>query len=448
MTGSPEFEPPQKKSENPQRLSAQIPSDNLLSGQEISQVPLSMEYLLAADLDRLSDTIERALGDIELLNEFIDKLSPLCADSTQEMEAFHDRLCQAVAVSLKKHEKNRFEDQYNSLLNLSHIVEFFFDALQDNSVKRMPTSIHGLLHASVEVVQKLASDRHIVSSSETLKASTPEEFLWRSVAWGRSYAQVLDHIGRGLTMSEAPQSSDLIEKVKQLVEGHFDWKREGLGPLQCNHAGVIRIWDSVFLLADTLADSRFSDAILGFAEEFLKRRLSEEPDVVVSESDSDEDIDIKNTIADALDMCECSTLYALASCQYDLRPVPLWQEILDKGSFMSEPWCLALVALAKLDPSETEPHLVQLLNRLGKKPGSQSEEKALRKNMRDELMRYLDMPLTELALVRVFDRDAEAFVEPTRHERLMRLFNKMLEQPDERWNEQALKRLRWAYERL
>jgi hypothetical protein len=448
MTGSPEFDHSNKEAETPDTSASRVPSEDLLSGQNLSPAPLSDEYLLGADTDRIASVIERALHDIDLLNEFIDQYQFLCANSAEDMNEFCDRLCQAIATSFEKHQENRIADEYKSLLKLSSMVEYLFDSIDHKPADEMPPSLNQLLHVCVRVVYKLALDRSAFASAEDCDSAHPKGPSWSSMAWGHVYAQIIDHISRGLKIGSSGQNPELVDVIQRLLEMQFAWRREGFSPVESNHEGIIRIWQKVFLLAETLADSRFVDEILIVAEQFLKYSLSEEPDVVVSDTDSDEDIDSRLMLAEALELCECAALYALDKCQDNLRPVFLWQRILDEGEFMSGRWRLALKALAKIDVDETSPYTARLLNLLARKSIMEPDRMGLRKRMLRELMSYLEKPGTEDVLVRVFDTNEESHVKPVRQQRLISLLHKMHARPNESWSPQALKRLKYALDRL
>lgn len=444
MTGPPEFDPSKEEAETQDASASRVPPEDLLSGQNLSPGPLSHEYLLSGDSDRLASVIERALCDINLLNEFIDQCQSLRANPAVEMNGFCDRLCQAIATSFGKHQEDRLADEYNSLLKLSSIVEYLFDSIEHKSADQMPPSLNQLLHACVGVAHTLASDRGVFASAEVHEIPHPKDVTWGSIAWGRVYAQILNHISRGLEIGKSQKNQELVDVVTRLLEMQFEWRRQGFSPVESNHESIINIWQRVFLLAERLADSRFTDDILIVAEQFIKYSLSEEPDVVVSETDDDEVIDSKLMIAEALEMCEMAALYALAKCQDTLRPVFLWQRILEEDSFMSVRWRLALVALANVDVAETSPHLARLLNHLARQSGIEPDQLKLKNLMRHELMSYLERPGTEDVLVRVFDTDEEFHVKPVRQQRLISLLNKMLAQPSESWGEHALTRLKYA----
>lgn len=448
MTGTPEFNPSDKDAETRDASASRVPSDNLLSGQNLPQAPLSDEYLLGGDTDRLTTLIERALKDIDLLNEFIDRCQPLCSGTAEEMNRFSDRLCHVIAASFEKYQHDRIADEYKSLLKLSSLVEYLFDSIGHKSPDQMPTSLNQLLYVCVRVAHTLASDRHVVVSGEGHDSAGPKEPSCGSMAWGFVYAQILDHLSRGVRIGSFERNQELVGEIQRLLEMQFEWRGEGLSPVESNHEGVINVWQKVFLLAETLADSRFADSILIVAEQFLKYSLSGEPDVVVSEADSDEDIDCMLMLAEALESCERAALYALAKCQDNLRPVFLWQRILEEGEFMSVEWRLALKALANIDVAETSEHLARLLNVLGRKSGIELEGMGLRKRMRQELMLYLEKPGTEEVLVRAFDMAEEFHVKPVRQRRLISMLNKMLARPSESWTERALTRLKYALDHL
>jgi hypothetical protein len=448
MTGSPDFKPSHKDDQTSKNVPSQVPPYDLLSLQGLSASPLSKEYLLNSDLGRLSAVIERTLVDVNFLNEFVGYYQAACRDSTVETMVFRHRMCQVISALARKQTEAGSKESYATMSRLSIITQSFLDDLEHNPTAQVPTSLNELVHTCVGVLQGLAKYRRLVRPKQPLEAELAGKVLKASLLWSSIYEQNLDHVIRGCEISGLSKNPELNNEVASLVEMQFEWKHESLDPLRPNNEMLIEIWTKTFDLAGQLGDYRFADSIIPIAKEFLERSLSEEPNVVVSELDSDEQISHKISTAGALDKCESAALNALAHCQYKLDAAPVWKRILAEGSFMSAHWRLALVALADLDPELTAPYLAELLNTLGMRPTPHIDRQRLRRSMRHELMAYLRFPGTEDVLVQVFDVNKEIHVKPTRHERLRSLFEKMLINPEEKWSQAALKRLEYALDQF
>jgi hypothetical protein len=445
MTGFPNFDPLPSKRETPKEPTAEnTSSDTPLSSHELPQPSLSEEYLLGADTQRICEVVEQCLGDAEFLNQFSTNCYTLYVNGGNQFDSFSDRLCQALVISLDRCRERGFGEQYDSLHKLSSLVEFFYCLIEERSPAPIPSALDHLVLACIDIAQNLAQDRKRFKFTESSEYRAPDELLLDSIAWGHVYAQALEHISRGLSRGDRQQNAELLEKIQQLLEMQFALRHEGLGPIQSNHYGVILIWQKTFLLAERLGDSRFSDSILDLAKEFVERSLSEEPGVVIFETDSDDDAQVKLTVSESLEMCERAALHALAKCQDNLQPVSLWKRILDDGSVLSGAWCLALVALADIDLSETSEYLVQFLNRIGRRGGILFARPQNSELMHDTLMKYLEKTGTAEILQQAFDPSTEPCVQLTRHKRVLSIFRMLLASPREEWDSLALKRLQYV----
>jgi hypothetical protein len=410
-------------------------SDEDLSQVNLAKVPLSVECLLGADAGRLGELIEAALGDKDRNNTLIDQLLLLCTDESNEQIAFRDTFCSVVSQVLGKYvtQENVIE-RHRCVVRLSVLVSFFLDALRDNSITRIPESLALLVRTSITALETLENERKCLPQAEG--AGNPEEGErnHRFEELIDLHLLVLENVSRALRSKQLRRDPDLVENVKGLIQKQLDWEQEGLSPAYATHRGMIQIWTCVFTLASKLPDTRFSDPLLRLAEEFAERALSEEPDVVTSVSDTEEELDAKLELSEARQLCEQAAYEALAKCQdrNTLKTAALWRQLLDGGTPWLPQWQLALTALTAIDTSDTSEYLGQLIQSLIKRKSPSLEQEGQKGSLKHTLMSCLDNHGIDLPLLEVLD--SEEYLNEGQIAKVRLILNSMMLTPKRRWS--------------
>lgn len=417
MTLDPTGQPPSEdQGSKPQPPATQPGAAGPLDGLKPSISGISIEQLEASDPALLAEILSAALGNLQLVNQFADCLSPLFEDPGQEAVAVQDRLCRAVASQLRDLVRDDLFDNVEKLRHLSLIVDTIFLSCEDNPRGDYCEGLQELLLAQVFVLSELDSDRGTILDENHRAAFGDALPPTAQGDWMGLYLHGIEQIKLGFNLPGFEPSDELLDECRELVLAQFSWIEAGIGPTNSRTSFEAQLWSETLGLARMVVDESLEKPLQEITETLVRWFDSggwDSSQVPIRE-DRHAENEILKTIG-WLEIAEHRAMAALLLAQSGCGVESTWKEILGTRTLASRAGRIAIHGLAKSDATETAQYVSKLMNRIG----SEKCPPTLAARYLDTLILLAAEPAMPQVIKGTWSPDAEYPLDPLRKELLL-----------------------------
>jgi len=345
------------------------PPDDLLPLEELGGAvrSISIKLLETSDKRRLTQIISDSLEDVELLNQLLGCLNPLCEDPSEDLRAVHSRIYGVVTTQMDALSGDKLFDNLKKLYYLSVIAITIIESSNSCPRETNQQDLDQLLKAAIHLLTKLEAGREIVlrQNARGDLSDTPPPIDFDN--WMQLYLQAIDTVLIGMKIHGFQPSVNLIDDCRKLAGVQFSYAERYLGPTNAQTAIEAELWSNSLRLIRLVANDSMEQPLLRIAQELLRKFNDGEwnaPNSSFVDEADDSEAELYNMRL-FLESAEFYSMRALLHAQETCNVESFWREVLNTRPLSSREFRTALQGLAKSDASETAQYVDKLLQRIG-----------------------------------------------------------------------------------